>query len=295
MIRTHDAATGYISRANVAWRVAKTQDGNLAQQLDCGARAFDLRPACKLWRVRMHHGALIIFTQLQDALKDAIGWANAHPDELVVVSLSHYDPDDDECRGKVWKVLADLKLMQSIGSDGSCKKLRGLTVDGAKNMSKLEGGKSNASLVSKSLSGGHLFVLEGEAKCSDANWDPSIVCYRDNGDCHQGSENSEEINKELFDYIEETASETPLPTRLSSIPAHWQYSVESAFRMTLKGSNILEDAERSEVNKRLVDFIPQLKYINFLQVDNVCYYGPQLLAALRARAFSRKPLRGMQQ
>ncbi|KAF4660033.1 hypothetical protein FOL47_007312 [Perkinsus chesapeaki] len=297
MIRTHDAATGYISRANVAWRVAKTQEGNLAQQLDCGARAFDLRLACKLLRVRMHHGALIMFTQLEDVLKDAIGWANARPDELVVVSLSHYEPDDDECRWKVWKVLADLKLMQSIGSDGSCEKLRGLTVDGAKNMSKLEGGKPNASFVSKSLSGGHLFVLGGEAKCSDANWDPSVVCYRGagGGDCHQGSENSKEINKELFDYIEETASETPLPTNLFSIPAHWQCSVESASKMALKGSNILEDAELSEVNNPLVDFIPQLKYINFLQVDNVCYYGPQLLGALRAKAFSHKTLRGMQQ
>jgi len=43
MIMTHDAASGYLG-AGLVNKWTKTQTAGLAQQLACGARAFDARP-----------------------------------------------------------------------------------------------------------------------------------------------------------------------------------------------------------------------------------------------------------
>ncbi|KAF4667623.1 hypothetical protein FOL47_003462 [Perkinsus chesapeaki] len=157
--------------------------------------------------------------------------------------------------------MANLNLMQSIGGpSGSCSKLDGLRLSEAKEMAKLGGG-------------GHIFVVEGEGTCVEANWVQSLTCYRDDGDCRIGSKNSKAINEELFNYVNSTSYRKPRSDRLFTIQAHWQYNQNAIVKMILAGSSVLEDSLRSEVNKNVLSLVPQLKDTNFFQVDNACYYG----------------------
>lgn len=73
-------------------------------------------------------------------MRETITWANRNPQELVVVSNSHYSPNNADCRNKVWELMNNLKLMRSVGSDGSCEQLRGMTVGDAKQLSRTGGG-----------------------------------------------------------------------------------------------------------------------------------------------------------
>lgn len=144
-LRSHDSGTGYISKLNPFWKIAKVQEGGFAKQLDCGVRAFDLRFLCNTAGLYMHHGILPIIHSFTDALKEVKTWASAHPQELILLINSHYSPNDDHCRAKVWQAMASLGLMTPIGSDGSCDKLQGLSVRQAKAKSKLEEGNPSRS------------------------------------------------------------------------------------------------------------------------------------------------------
>ncbi|KAF4742307.1 hypothetical protein FOZ63_000118 [Perkinsus olseni] len=270
MLMSHNSGTGYISTTDAFWEIAKSQEGNFTAQLNCGVRAFDIRPLCTANDVYMHHGILTVDHSLKDALTEVVTWANSHPEEFILLVNSHYSPNTDDCKGKVWQTMATLNLMPSIGSDKSCDKLQGLMVRQAKAMSTLKGG-------------GHVFVVEGEGVCLDANWNSSLTCYRENGDCRKGSPGSEDINKELFKYINETASKKPKANHLTTIQALWQYDWKSVVKMLAAGSNILNDTKLSGVNKKLIGIIPQLKYINLLEVDDACLYGVELSEALKAR------------
>ncbi|KAF4660171.1 hypothetical protein FOL46_006311 [Perkinsus olseni] len=269
MLMSHDSATGYISEKTFLWQLSKTQNGDFTAQLNCGVRAFDLRPLCNADGVYMHHGIQPIKYRIEDVVKDIITWAGEHPREFISLVNSHYSPNTDDCKGKVWQTMATLNLMPSIGSDGSCDRLKGLTTNQAMKMTALTGG-------------GHVFVLEGEGMCVDANYDASLTCYRENGDCLKGSPGSEDINKELFLYINETASRKP-KTNLTTIQAHWQYDSTSVEKMLKAGSNILNDTKLSGINKKLIGIIPQLEYINLLEVDNACLDGVELAESLKAR------------
>ncbi|KAF4687701.1 hypothetical protein FOZ60_003578 [Perkinsus olseni] len=270
MLMSHDSGTGYISKNTPLWQLSKTQDGDFTRQLNCGVRAFDLRLSCKADGVYMHHGKQPIDYKLEDAVKEIKVWAAAHPEELILLANSHYSPNTSACRASVWSVLTLLELMKPIGANGSCKKLQGLTVNQAMKISELKGG-------------GHVFVVEGEGMCVDANYNASLTCWRKDRNCHQGSPGSEDINRELFNYINATASKQPKANHLAMNQAHWQYDFTSLTTMLKAGSNILNDTKLSGVNKKLIGIIPQLEYINLLEVDNACLDGVELAEALKAR------------
>ncbi|KAF4728517.1 hypothetical protein FOZ63_029940 [Perkinsus olseni] len=139
---------------------------------------------------------------------------------------------------------------------------------------------------------GSVFVVEGEGMCSDANWDRTIQCYGEDGqNCHDGSEGSEEIKKQLFDYIKTTASRKPRPDRLFTIQAHWQYDYTAILRMLGAGSDILKDTKLSGVNTDVIGLIPDLKYINFFQTNDACVDGERLFWALRRKGLPPPPPR----
>ncbi|KAF4746833.1 hypothetical protein FOZ62_009246, partial [Perkinsus olseni] len=156
MIMSHDAGMGYTedSLQNIV-RWSKNQVGHLKQQVDCGARAFDMRGACgDDGVVRIHHGIFVIDVPLRKALEDLIAAAGERPEELLLVQYQQYLPDTEECRREVWKVSEELGLMKSLGGGGdSCEKLRGLTVGEAKDYGKL-------------ANGGHIFVFEAGENCT---------------------------------------------------------------------------------------------------------------------------------
>merc|ERR1719158_840115 len=102
-IVSHDAATGYLpSKYDFVTLFAKTQRGTWPQQLDCGARVFDMRigPITKNGSLIFHHGPLAIHTLFEDALKDTLTWARNNDGNLIVLymaeALGHVPFEDSE-------------------------------------------------------------------------------------------------------------------------------------------------------------------------------------------------------
>jgi len=97
-LMTHDAATGQMSGGwldpidLVLQDYLKTQDYDMVGQLDCGARALDLRVG-KISAdspVSLHHAVFPIpDSNIEDVIPPVIEWAKANPTELVILMVSH--------------------------------------------------------------------------------------------------------------------------------------------------------------------------------------------------------------
>jgi hypothetical protein len=76
------------------------------------------------------------------------------------------------------------------------------------------------------------------------------------------------------------------------LQAHWQLTASSITQGVLHASSTLDDESRASVNSRVADAVTcspcppsggVFKYLNFLQVDNVCDNGIKLYNALRSK------------
>ncbi|XP_032429552.1 PI-PLC X domain-containing protein 1-like [Xiphophorus hellerii] len=77
---------------------AATQEVCITEQLNAGARYFDLRIARKPTdtnptRLFFHHG-LYTRTDVETVLREINTWAESHPKEIVILSLSHFEGFD---------------------------------------------------------------------------------------------------------------------------------------------------------------------------------------------------------
>lgn len=73
---------------------ARTQESTILQQLDAGARYFDLRIARKEndpdpTRLYFYHG-LLTCTDVETVLRSVKDWAEQHPQEVIILALSHF-------------------------------------------------------------------------------------------------------------------------------------------------------------------------------------------------------------
>ena len=136
MLAAHDAGTGYLDSswydsAIINW--AKTQTVGLDGQLDCGARALDLRTMVDDGKLVMYHGDITTETTAATAVGDVVSWVASNVDELVILYLMY---DDDDAKTETVTLFSSL----SIAYIDDCDELVGLTVDGALKKSKLPGG-----------------------------------------------------------------------------------------------------------------------------------------------------------
>ncbi|EER07745.1 hypothetical protein Pmar_PMAR029034 [Perkinsus marinus ATCC 50983] len=268
---------GYLENSTeLIHRCSKNQVGSLYHQLTCGARAFDLRPACADSEVVVHHGLQVVHVPLKSVLEDAMRWAKENPEEIIFVRLGLYGPETPECKAKVGPILSELNLMESIGSPTvPCSKLDGMTLGGAKNVSKVP-------------SGGHVFVYErdcgddhGGEHChstdSEGKW--SVHCYTP----FDASRPSEKVEA-FLESIRQISRLTPKGYNFLTNEAHWQYNLDQFEGVRLASSSLIMDEYFSRLNHFLVDAIEGLTNINMLQVENVCDHGLELNAKLRERA-----------
>lgn len=97
---SHDAATGYVglgvfspdSLIPATANFIKTQDRGFAEQLNCGARALDLRLGFENQNgpLKFHHAKYYMEDQtVQNTMPEIKQWAQENPDELVILLLSH--------------------------------------------------------------------------------------------------------------------------------------------------------------------------------------------------------------
>ncbi|KAF4698919.1 hypothetical protein FOZ63_027477 [Perkinsus olseni] len=270
MIMSHDAGMGYTepSLQNIV-RWSKNQVGDLRQQVDCGARAFDMRGACgDDGVVRIHHGIFVIDVPLRKALEDLIAVAGERPQELLLVQYQQYLPDTEECRREVWKVSEGLGLMKSLGGGGdSCEKLRGLTVGEAKEYGKL-------------ANGGHIFVFEAGGNCTLGRG--NLNCYTKPDDSQTfescfpqfGSSGPSAGVTEMVDTLVDLASVPPPEDgRLRSTAGHWQYNLQQFTGILQYHSSLLMDVYFSDLHYWIANRTREMDYVGLLGLDNVCDRG----------------------
>lgn len=105
------------------------------------------------------------------------------------------------------------------------------------------------------------------------------TCYKDS------STKSLPVNRMLA-YLQQVGAQGPPANgRLYTYQALWQEDTSSVVLGILHGSSLLLDEERSGLNSIVRSQILNGSYpsINFMEVNNVCNGGPELLAALRSR------------
>lgn len=295
MITSHDAATSYynsntctLSKA-VANYVMTQAPGTFTSQLNCGSRAFDLRPKVDGGKLVAHHGAVTVNIGIATILKEITQWASQNPKELVLVYGSSCDGTD--CEKMFFEALTSANIVRVEGSE-----IKDLTLGTALQRGRLS-------------TGGSVLAVWGGV---EENYDPSISCYSQlakeevaalnatlNGNPHNSSLKAA---RDLFSCYGSEAQKAfdPLWSYMTSMTdgrgkqqgkfwmaqAHWQYDTSSVIQGELKLSCILKDESKSGVNKKLADKISSglFPHINLLEVDDVCGgNGPELLSALRSR------------
>ena len=86
-------------------------------------------------------------------------------------------------------------------------------------------------------------------------------------------------------YMSSVDAQGPATTQFVQAQALWQESTDSVVIGTLRGSSLLEDEAKSTLNALITSKIQQGAWPNltFIEVNNVCDGGRDLLAALRNR------------
>jgi hypothetical protein len=269
MIMAHDAASGEIveDRDHVVMDWTRTQGTGLVGQLDCGARSFDYRPYLKGDILFAHHGPVVVHKTTSSSVDEIIDWCNANEDELVVLYVNSCDGDDG-CLDKT-KELLDKKNVYTMSQ---CSDLHSLTYGQAKRLGRLH-------------KGGHLIVVIG---CTTENYDDTLACTGKDYVCYDSwPENTSDIPWNAFSaYMDKTTASDPTTTspNLWMAQAHWQSSTASVVFGTLHNSSLLLDESRGGVNLWVEQSIRAggFKYLNLLELDNVCDNGNNILSALRA-------------
>lgn len=96
---THDSATG--EGWTGTWgtmfgpSMGLTQELNIAGQLNCGVRAFDLRPCVDNDKLVINHGILQTKATFPGTLQQLVSFVKEHPTEFVIVIMRHETDGDD--------------------------------------------------------------------------------------------------------------------------------------------------------------------------------------------------------
>lgn len=297
MIMAHDAATSYL-QGGLLHQVnnwAKTQaDGGAKGMLDCGARGFDWRPSVHDdGTVVMHHGEVIIHHEMGQALDEMVAWceANPAPEDLVVLGITDIEGD----RSKVTALLE----ARNISYVEDCSDLKDLTVEAAAKRSALPNGGS----------------LLATFDCWVGHYEPAVTCSgwgdtmrRTGSDapellsnatkaalldealvytCYADSSTKAFPLDRMWSYLANVSiAGPPSDGQLYTAQALWEESATTIAIGEAHGSTLLLDEAWSKLNAQLADRIRSgvwdVKRINFVEVNNVCDDGANLLAALRA-------------
>lgn len=168
-IMAHDAGSGYLQQVKrpakelvIGW--TQTQPVGLFGQLDCGARAFDARPAVDdsgmlVW----HHGPITVEHSFSSSLQEVVEWCAQNPSELVLVTV--WDCVGVGCDAAVAAAFADAGIFPLT----DCASFRGLTVSAARALAQLPGGGLLLAVTAPAPS-------DGEPACSFQNYEPSNAC-----------------------------------------------------------------------------------------------------------------------
>eukprot|EP01060_Flectonema_neradi_P002046 TRINITY_DN11238_c0_g2_i1.p1 TRINITY_DN11238_c0_g2~~TRINITY_DN11238_c0_g2_i1.p1 ORF type:complete len:302 (+),score=58.33 TRINITY_DN11238_c0_g2_i1:58-963(+) len=280
MLMAHDAATGYlnttiVTKAVYDWTI--TQVGRFPEQLDCGVRAFDLRPAVKNNKVIMHHGGVDVDYPLETALSEVIAWAGQHPGELVIPIIHHCSGDN--CTAASAAVVSKLSIPV-----GNCSSLEHRTYE-------------ETVTEAKMANGGSVMAFFG---CSASNYDSKITCYppyeqpntetTDKASYERGCYGRESDVTAAFGafyrYMNKTAEAGFPANSFSQLQSIWQEDSETVEYGDLYGSSLIKDEVRSDLNNKVLQKLRDGWWpnISFFEVNNACHHGNEIAAFLKTRS-----------
>ena len=297
-VMAHDAATTYLD-GGVVVHWAKTQgDGGFSKLLNCGARAFDTRPALnKKGALVFHHGSVLIEHDLGDALDEIVSWSNsrgpnATSDDLIL--LSTWDcAGGDACNAATRTALAE----RNITLIDDCGALAKLTVDEAFARAALPGGGAALAVwgcladhydESVACSG---FGSKGQARGAASTAASAAATVGGSGleyTCYNDSSSKAFPLDRMWDYLGNvSAAGPPADGTLWSHQALWQETDASVAVGVLHGSSLLLDEERSGLNALLAQRLESGAWaassgLNLVEVNHVCDGGEQLRQAILA-------------
>ena len=293
IIMAHDAATTYLEGGLLHqinnW--AKTQqDGGPSGLLNCGARSFDWRPLMDKGSLVMHHGSIKVNHAMSDALNDMVKWASAHPSVEDTVFLMITDCSGDGCDDAVASALSS----RNITYINDCSELKNLMVADAHQRGKLPSGGSILAIhdcwvsyyESSVACSGYGDTANAAAAAAAATTGETLegksfyTCYSDS------SSKSFPLNR-MWSYVDNTtASGPPIDGRMWTLQTLWEETAASVAIGELHGSTLLDDEKRSSLNALVTARIKSgdidASRINFIEVNNVCDGGNELLDTIRA-------------
>ena len=289
MLQAHDAGTVYLATAadplaEVALRFARTQSGgSVSALLDCGARAFDWRPALNASGfLGFAHGPVFIAHAMRAAAAEVAAWADAHAaeaeDALALLVVADCGGD---CAAAAAAAFAAEGVPVLQGADG-CAAASDLTLGAAMAAAAMPGGGHALALLAcpsapvntyddRLSCTGFFNVSEGEAfeaEVSDCLAAPSLpellacvealvgiadvpdhfACYTD------GSGRNESVPFARLLAWNANATAAPPPSApgqrglLVSVQGCWAQNVQSTILSFLHDSSLLLDDTRSDFN-----------------------------------------------
>lgn len=292
-LMAHDAASGYLGSGHID-RWAKTQRAGLAQQLQCGARAFDARPFLK-WNGELvwHHAAVAIDRPFSSSLTEITDWLHEHPTELVLLSISDCTqtigpgllPSSQDAtassRNRCMRSVDAALAAHNISNLRDCSVLGSLTFGMARARAALQGGGSLLAIT------GTPAEHDGAA-CSYGNYDPTIACSgfepKRYGCWQSDATRAYPVGRMLAGLDNVTRGATRRNASFfTQAQAIWQESKASVAIGALRNSSLLLDEQRSEINALLVREVAAGRWrglVNLFEVNDVCDHGRELAAAL---------------
>jgi len=299
----------------VKW--TQTQPGGLGAQLNCGARAFDSRPKVDKEGVLVwHHGPITVNHTFSASIEEVVSWCSQNPAELVVMTI--WDCEGVDCMNKVTATLEAAGVSPVTECEtfvnltvGEARRISLLPTGGhllAVIAPATPGGEDacsysnylptnacsgvNESCISSLLTPqssmldviavGKLISAHNSSLC-DHNLESDKI-YR----CYDGDSTALFPINRMFEYLDNTSSSFSTPSsaalngQLWQMQALWQESSASVVLGTLARSSLIDDEARSSLNMKIAEAVSQgrWKYINLLEVNNVCDGGLALANAL---------------
>jgi hypothetical protein len=267
----------------------------ITDQLNCGARALDLRPHVnKKGELIFHHDVIEVHVPFSQVMQEIVTWSGSHTgdDDLVLAMMSHCDGSN--CMDLTTKALAAAGVPVA-----DCGQVSSMTLGSALSYSKL-------------ANGGHVLAV---FDCVDDNWVESNTCsgHRNRRLAEKDQEPTSNVSTlkgnsfpgfygcwtddnthsypvdRIFNYLKDVSKRGSRGGRLYSMQALWQETKTTVELGLLDLSSLLIDEKNSKLNQQVADAVKQgpggmFPHINLLEVNNVCDGGKDLLAALREYA-----------
>lgn len=301
----------------------KNQAGSFTEQLICGARALDLEFILVDGVLVFGHGGVQVpEIGVTDGIQEILDWATASPEELILLSIGICNGCDSAVANifqslgvefftdcSIFQTLTvgaalglgpvlaveTLCFVQNYNETLACHGF--LPSSDADAVAAVQACVPELDTIIGSDTATLIELFSTVFSCLSTTMTPDLV---DVFDCWADSGTEDYPIIQLFDYLNATAyagpPESGLPWQLQGL---WQTSQDAAllglFRpfplpsslFQLTPSSILQDAESSEINRLVLEFVIELVQnnvtLNLVEVDNVCdEYGSQLLPALRS-------------